>query len=142
MLKARKGYDKGLKYLVSQNFFDFDQGQNQHFGVPNINYKELLPKDEGYNPNEDPFNRSKKLWNLIKADLLAPQTIQKEKPNITQLLLARNEYQNKIEREEFARANNLPLRTDRSPCEDKYDKAMDLVLTLRAKPLKKKEPKP
>ena len=64
MFKSRKGYDKCLKYLVSKNFKDFHIQEKQHFGVPNINYSELLPKEE-YNPYKDPYVKAKSLWNII-----------------------------------------------------------------------------
>jgi hypothetical protein len=38
LFKSSKGFDSGLKYLVSENFKNFDNQNRPEFGIPTIHF--------------------------------------------------------------------------------------------------------
>ncbi len=62
-LAWRKGYEEGLKWLVSTNFQDFDP--KPAFGVP-------LPDYKLYDEGESAEERGRKLWGEISKSVLRP----------------------------------------------------------------------
>ena len=48
LLRSSKGFKDGLKYLVSENFKDFDAKTRPEFGIPTVQYE---PHGEDYEGN-------------------------------------------------------------------------------------------
>jgi len=121
----KRGWNEGLKHLVSKNFQDMEQMTKPAFGLPPINFKQR--KDEG----EPESEKGKKLWGCISKSLLDPLSDGETVPYVLKVHEERQKLQKRIFMQEFAIVNNVSVRINGEPSSEDYERAHKKLSNLK-----------
>ena len=92
----KRGWNEGLKHLVSKNFRDMDIMTKPAFGLPPINFTGKDDNEPDSVRGFDMGNRSEKLWGTISKSLLEPLSDGETMPYVIKVHEARQKLQKRI----------------------------------------------